>query len=359
MNRAALIAVLLSSLTIGVTACGGEAGNAETPPGAEAARAPAVLGPSDVAQAARADVISGVPVSGSLQPGVDIRINSPIPEVLDQVLVREGEAVQKGQVLARFHATSLAPAAVSAEAQRRVAAADFERMTNLFGEGAVSQKDVENAELALRAAEANEALAKKRLDEATVRAPVAGVIAGRLVDGGDRVKDGDPLFRLVNTGVLEFEATVPASYVGDIRPGAAVVLAVTGLEGAAVSGRVSRVNATADPSTRQVKVYVTVPNANRRLVGGLFASGRIVLQERRGAIVIPRPGLRTDDAGRSYVLVIENDRVARRDVVAGVYDEVRSLYEITQGLSGGETVIIGPVEGLAVGDVVQLVGREG
>ncbi len=356
MNRAAYLALLLSSLTIGVTACGGEAGNAETPP--DTARPASVLGPNDVAQAARADVISGVPVSGSLQPGVDVQIKAPVPEVVEQVLVREGDAVQKGQVLARFYSASLVPQAASAETQRRVAAADFERMKNLFAEGAVSQKDVENAELALRAAEAADANARRRLDEATVRAPVSGVIARRMVDAGDRVGDGDQLFQLVNTGVLEFEAAVPAQYVGDVRVGAPVVLAVTGLESAAINGRVSRVNATADPSTRQVKVYVTVPNADRRMVGGLFASGRIVLQERRGAVVIPRPGLRTDDAGQTYVLVIENDRIARRDVVAGVYDEVRVLYEITQGLAGGETVIIGPIEGLDVGDVVQLVGRE-
>src|SRR6267378_3952376 len=169
------------------------------------------LGASDLARAARVDLVAGVPVSGTLDPAVVIRIASPILEVVD-------------------------------------------------------------AEVSLRAAESGEALAKKKLKESTVRAPSSGVISQRAVDSGDRVKDGDLLFQLVNTSELEFAATVPSEYAADVRVGAPVVLAVSGATDAGLSGRVSRVNATVDPATRQVKVYVTVANSARRLVGGLFAS---------------------------------------------------------------------------------------
>lgn len=349
---------LAIGLLVAAQACGG-AGNAETRSASDSARPAAIVGPNDVALATKTDIIAGVPVSGSLQPAIDIRVNSPIPEILEEILVREGDRVRKGQVLARFSTASLAPQAASASAQRRIAAADYERMKNLFAEGAVSQKDVENAELALRAAEATEAQATQRLEEATMRAAESGVIARRLVDAGSRVKDGDQVFQLVNTDQLEFEATVAAQYVGDVHAGAPVALVVTGLEGQGVSGRVSRVNAAADPATRQVKVYVTVPNPGHRMVGGLFASGRIVLHEARGAVAIPQPGLKADDGGKTYVFVIEEGRVARRDVTAGMVDEARGVVQIIAGLTGGEQVIVGPVEGLKVGDQVQLVGREG
>ncbi len=328
----------------------------------EAARAAAdtarvaVLGPSDVAPAARTDLISGVPVSGTLEPAVDIRLASPIPEVVEQVLVKEGQAVRQGQVLARFRTSAVEPAALSAEAQRRMAASDYERMQNLFKEGAVSQRDVENAEVALRAAEATEAQAKKRLDEATVRAPVSGVISQRAAESGDRVKDGDLLFQLVNTSELEFEATVPSEYVASVKVGVPVAIGVTGLPDAGVSGRVSRVNPTADAATRQVKVYVTVPNPGGRLVGGLFASGRIVLRQVKGAVAVPLAGVRTDVAGKTYVLTVEGGRIARRDVATGTRDEQASLVEITGGLKSGETVIVGPASGLTVGQPVSVAG---
>ncbi len=322
----------------------------------------AVLGQADVARAARADLIAGVPVSGTLEPSLEVRIASPIPEVVEQVLVKEGQAVRQGQVLARFRTSAMEPAALSAEAQRRLAASDYERMQNLFKEGAVSQRDVENAEVSLRAAEANEAQARKKLDEATVRAPVSGVISQRAVDSGDRVKDGDLLFQLVNTTELEFEATVPSEYVAQVRVGAPVMLAVTGAD-AGLSGRVSRINATVDPATRQVKVYVTVSNRGGRLVGGLFASGRIVLRQAKGAVAVPQTAVRTEAGagvgGRPYVLVVDSGRIARRDVTLGTTDEQTSLVEITSGLQGGETVIVGPASGLEVGEPVTITGGEG
>jgi hypothetical protein len=77
------------------------------------------------------------------------------------------------------------------------------------------------------------------------------------------------------------------------------------------------VNATVDAATRQVKVYVTVSNSDRRLVGGLYASGRIVLSQVAGAIAVPPTAIRRDASNTTYVLIVDHERIARRDV-AGV-----------------------------------------
>ena len=350
--RSALAGLALGGATL--TGCG--KGEAAGQP-ADSIRA-AVLGPNDVARAARRDLIAGVPVSGTLQPSLEVRISSPIPEVVEQVLVKEGQAVRQGQVLARFRTSAVLPAALSAESQRRKAEADYERMQTLYKEGAVSEQDVESAEVAWRAAQANEAAAQKRLDESTVRAPAAGVISKRAVDSGDRVKDGDLLFQLVNTRELEFEATVPSEFVSRVRVGAPVTLTVSGAD-SGLTGRVARVNATVDEATRQVKVYLTVANRDGRLVGGLFATGRIVLKQVANAVAVPVAALHADAGGTAYVLIVENGRIARRDVAAGATDEQASLVEITNGLRGGETVIVGPANGLEPGDPASIAGTEG
>lgn len=320
----------------------------------------AVLDTSDVARVTTSDLLTGVPVSGTLKPVVDIRIASPIPEVVDEVLVREGQAVHQGQVLARLRASALEPAAASAAAQQRKAVSDYARMQNMFREGAVSQSDVETAEVALRAAEAADSRARKQLDEATVRASVSGVVSERHVDAGDRVKDGDPLFRLVNTSELEFEATVPSEFAARVRPGASVALSVTGVSDSAgaLGGRVARVNPTVDAATRQVKVYVAVPNRGGRYVGGQFASGRIVMSRVLRALAVPQAAVRRDSSGASYVLVIDRGRVARTDVTTGAVDEQAMLVEVTRGLRGGETVIVGAASGLRAGQNVTISGAK-
>jgi RND family efflux transporter MFP subunit len=332
--------------------CGGktDAKSAATP-------AAALLARGDVATVTRTDLVAGVPVSGTLAPALDVRISAPMSELIDQVLVREGQPVAKGQVLARFRTGPLEAAAKGAQAQLKMAASDYERQKNLFKEGAVSQREVESAEAAWRLAQANEVQATKHWEDTDVRAPIAGVISVRSVEAGDRPGDGDPMFRLVNTTELEFEATVPSEFVPRIHVGSPVRLTVTGFAAGGVEGRVARINAAVDEATRQVKVYVRVPNPGGRLVGGLYSSGSIVTQESRATLAAPSASVRADATG-SFAMVIENGRLARHEVRPGLKDESRDLVEILSGLKSGDVVVTGPIEGLVPGQPVQVGGKE-
>ncbi len=325
--------------------------------GAANSAGPVLMAASDVAVAAPADLAAGVPVSGTLAPGVDVRLTAPVAEVVDEVLVREGEAVRQGQLLARFRLGAIEAAAVSAQAQLEVAAADLERQRNLYAEGAVSKRDREAAEAAFKVAQAAEAQATRRLEDARMRAPIAGVISVRSVESGDRPAEGDPMFRLVNTTELEFEATIPSEHVARVRVGSPVRLDVTGFPAGGVEGRVARVNAAVDAATRQVKLYVRVPNPGGRLVGGLFASGNVVTQEEKAALAVPGPAVREDERG-AFVLALKQGVLERRDVRPGLRDPSRDLVEILSGLAAGDSVIVGPIAGLTPGQPVRIAGRE-
>ena len=356
-KRAAWTLAVLAGLALAgmsLSSCAGRNSSANEGKDAEAAT---VLGENDVAAVVRTDLASGVPVSGNLKPDVDVQVTSPYPELLDEVPVREGQSVQRGQVLAKFRTSAIAPAAASADAHLASARSDFERMRNLYREGAVSQRDVESAEAAFKAAQSAAAYARKQLEEATVRAPVSGVVATRVVQAGDRVKDGVLMFEVVNTAQFEFDADVPSEHIAKVRVGAPVVLTVTGYGQGPVTGHVARVNAEADPTTRQVRVYVQVPNPGGRLVGGLFASGRVVTAEARAALAVPRAGVRTGPVGHAYVWVVDRGHIARREVTVGLVDEGRDLIEIRSGLSAGETAVIGPAESLKAGLAVRIAGQ--
>ena len=343
-----LLAALAAITTL--AGCGGERAASDA---AADSLAVARLSAADVVPAVRGDLTAGVPVSGTLEPGLDVKLTSPLDDVIAEVKVREGERVAAGQVLGRFRTEEVEAAAASAEAQLKVAAADLERYRNLLSEGAVSQRDYDATEAAWRAAKAAEAAATKHWQDATVRSPFAGTVATRSVESGDRVGTGDPLFRVVNTTELEFEAAVPAEYVKDVRVGVPVALEVSGSTAGSLEGRVARVNATADPATRQVKVYVRVPNPGGRLVAGLFASGNIVTSRAKDALAVPAAAVR-DDAGRAYVLIVENGALARREVVTGVRDVSGDRVEIVRGLDNGALVVTGPIEGLTPGQRVRV-----
>lgn len=338
------------------------------------AQAPAVtLGAADVAAAARTTLTGGVPLSGPLAPKVNVTVGSPIAEQITAMLVNEGDPVRQGQPLARFRDDVLRAAAASAAADAanarmavNLAVAESSRAEALFGEGAIAKRDHDNAILGAEAARARQALAQAqlasandRLETATLTSPVSGVVSQRFAQAGDRVDFGKPVVVIVDNSVLQLEASVEAQWLPELRVGRPVRLTVTGMNGDTLAGRIARINPTADPATRQVRIYVDIPNPGRRLVGGLFVSGEVVVNESRDAVAVPQAAVRREGAAQEAVVyVIAQGRIARRLVRTGIADAGRGLVEIRSGLAAGDTVVVGPVEGLAEGMRVD-VGRTG
>lgn len=318
----------------------------------------ALLAAADLATVARHDLAAGVPVSGTLTPGWQARVTAALDDVLQDVVVREGQRVGKGEVLAHFRLGSVEADAASARAQLRSATADWERQKNLLAEGAVSERDVETAEAGYRASQAQNEAAARRLGDATVRAPGAGVVTTRSVQTGDRVSMGDPLFVIADTRTLEFEATVPSELVSHVKVGAAVLLTASGFPSGAIRGRVARVSNTADDATRQVKVYASVPNEDGRLVGNLYATGSIVVRQAAGVLTVPSAAVRADGDGSVAWVLGADGRLAKRTLRSGLRDEAHDLVQVLAGLAEGERVLVGPAEGLTGGQPARVTGKE-
>jgi RND family efflux transporter MFP subunit len=180
-----------------------------------------------------------------------------------------------------------------------------------------------------------------------VLAPYAGVVADRYVNPGDIVAPGTPLFSLVDPSTMRLEAAVPASELGMVRVGARVTFTVTGYPGRSFEGRISSVNPQADPQTRQVRLFVRIPNAGQRLVAGLFAEGRVAAEERSTLTV---PATAVDQRGLTPEVVrLRNGIVERVSVTLGARDAATESVEITAGLSAGDTVLVGAALGISPG----------
>lgn len=361
-----LAAALAAALSTGCGAKG--AGDA----GAAGAAGTITIGAADVATAARADLQSGVPVSGSLEPKVNMTVGAPMAEQIVETYVEEGQRVEQGQPLVRFKDEVVRAGANSARAdvttqrmQVSIAVAESTRAENLLREGAISPRDRDNAILGLNAARARQALseaqlasAEDRLATSTLRAPAAGVVSKRYAQAGDRVDMGKPVVDIVDTRVLQLTASVPVEYVGDLRVGRPVSLRASQLDSTRLTGRISRINPTADDATRQLRVYVDIPNGAGRLVGGMFVSGRVLLREAPNAVAVPRTAVRLEgDARTPVVYVIAGGKVHRRVVGVGVVDEEQGLQQITAGIQPGDLVVVGPVEGLTDGAAAEVEGR--
>jgi len=160
---------------------------------------------------------------------------------------------------------------------------------------------------------------------------------------------------LVDTRVLQLSASVPTEWLSELKVGRPVSLTVAQLDSSEVSGRISRINPTADPATRQIQIYVDVPNPRETLVGGLFVSGRVLTREAADAVAVPRAAVRYEGEARTpYVYAVDHGKLARRQVGVGIADDAQGLVEITSGVAAGDTVIVGPVEGLNDGTPIRI-----
>jgi RND family efflux transporter MFP subunit len=191
--------------------------------------------------------------------------------------------------------------------------------------------------------------AQRQLDKATLRAPFSGIVSEAKVSEGDVVSSGNELFAVVDPSTMRLEAAVPVEQLSQVKQGIPVRFTVTGYPGREFEGRIERVNPVVDPATRQVRVIVTIPNASRSLVAGLFAEGRVAT-ESRSAVVVPTDAV--DRRGvRPVVVRLKQGRVEKVDVELGLDDTVNERTEITSGVAAGDTVLMGAAQGLTPGTV--------
>ena len=382
---AALLVVLLA----GAAACSSEGDAANAVPGAAGAAGGAgaakggpgggpgggrgssavVLAATDVAIAEQGSIEAGMALTGDLTPIEQVTVRARLEGDLQEVLVREGDRVAQGQLMARFESTQEESDRASAEADRAAAASELatakwnaDQSQELFQAGAISEQAFRAAQQGAIAAQARLAAADARLRssgrqerDTRVLAPTAGVVGERLVERGEHVARGASLFTVVRNDQLELRADVPARVANEIRPGQLVRFVADGL---ALEGRVARVSPTVNQATRAVAVYVQVANPGGRLKGNTFATGRVIGRVITDAVLVPVAAVRqSGDNGTPFVYRIAADRLERAEVSVGVVDEVRGVAQIAAGIAAGDRVVVGNVGAIGAGSQVQIVGE--
>ena len=360
-SRSIGLGLLLATGALSLAGCGKKEDAA-----AQAPEQPTLISAENVAVVDTMRIASGPSISGELNAERTASVRAEVSGSVIQVYVEPGQRVAAGAPLARIDATTASAAELSArtgvtasEAQAAQAKKELDRAERLNAAGAIADRDLENTRLQYSTAMAQlanvksaYAAANKQLRSATVRAPFAGVVAGKVVSAGDVVQPGAALFTVVDPRSMRLEAAVPAGQIGQIRIGMPVAFSVSGYGDRKFTGTVTRVSPVADPTTRQVQILASIPNGAGTLVGGLFAEGR-VNTESRHAVVLPATAIDQRGATPS-VMRVRGGRVERISVTLGIRDEQRENYEITQGLQRGDTVLLGAAQAIGEGKQVRV-----
>jgi RND family efflux transporter MFP subunit len=279
------------------------------------------------------------------------------------VSVNVGDAVARGQVLARFNAdiveSELAQArAAVAQAEAEVVEADANarRAEGLTGSGAISQQQAGQYAAAAMTARARlagvralEKTSRLRVAQTRVLAPDDGVISSRSATVGAVVPAGQELFRLISDGRLEWRAQVRASDLGLLAPGQIATISVEG--SGSIQGELRMVAPVIDAQTLDGLAYVDLPR-DATLRAGAFARGYVEIGD-SAALTLPQTAVVMRD-GFHYVMRVGPDSAVMLTKVS-VGRRVGERIEIAAGLPGSEPVIASGLGFLAEGDTVRVV----
>jgi RND family efflux transporter MFP subunit len=327
----------------------------------KAATTPAAMlvGPENIAIVKAQQIRSGPAISGTLQPEEQANVRAEVGGTVLQTYAEQGQRVSKGQVLARIDDAALRETELSARAAVTTAQntvdlnkRQLDRNDALLKAGAIAERDLElvrnqysAAEAQLANAKAQLANAEKQLSKATITAPFTGIVSARQVSAGDVVQPGGALYTIVNPSSMRLEASVPADQLSAIHVGSPVDFTVSGYPNRAFTGRITNINPVADPTTRQVRIIVSLPNAGGVLVGGLFADGNVASEVRTAPVV---PLAAVDERGlKPFVMRIKNGVVDKAEVELGIRDAATETVEVRSGVQPGDTILLGAARGIS------------
>ena len=330
------------------------------------------LASSDVMTAELRDITQGLPVSGTVKAVNYAVIKARVAGELKEVVAREGDAVKAGDVLARIDPTEYqrrwqqaAETASAAKSQMEIAQRAWDSNKALVDQGFISKAAMDNSVASYqgaiashKAAIAGADVARKALDDATLRAPFAGIVSGRAAQVGERVAIDAKVMELVDLNQLEVEVPLSPSESMDVRVGQVASLQVEDRQ-ETVSAKVKRISPSAQTGSRSVLIYLTLDKAEG-LRHGLFAKG-ILGMGKSQVLAVPLSAVRTDRA-QPYVQVVEQvgdqQQVAHKTVTLGVRGmdlakpESETMVGVT-GLNEGSTVLKSNVGALREGVVVK------
>jgi membrane fusion protein (multidrug efflux system) len=288
-------------------------------------------------------------LTGSLQGERETELAANVTGRITKTDVERGQTIKQGDLLAEVDISAarlaLAEAKVSvqtSETQEKINNAECERYEKMKAAGVVTDLEYDQvtakcktAPLNLEAARARQSIAAKNVGDGRIRAPFSGIITERFVEVGEYVQPSSRVVSLAQVNDLRVAFSVPEKNYPDVKIGAEVLVRVAAYEGQVFAGKVSHISG-AVRQTRDVVVEASVPNAERKLLPGMFADVELWI----GTTLLPSipASALFDQNGNKNVYVAKDGRLQQR--VVSVAPPLLDRIPVRDGLKEGELVVI-------------------
>lgn len=289
-----------------------------------------------VAEVKLRNVDSGNSYVGQIEEYKYSSLSLPVAGTISGLKRREGEYVNKGDVLLTLDRQSFVEAHRIAESSLKQARDGYERMKMLYDAGTLPQVQWVDINTKLAQAEAAEKIAAKNIKDAELRAPYDGFLAQCKCGEGEVVLPGVPLMKVVDLDRLYVKVAVPEMELADMKDRKCVV-EVPAAGNTKYSSEISVRGVVADPVSHTYEVKMIVDNPDHSLVPGMLAKV-FVHKDIHQVVNVPANAVQVSYGGERFVWVVSKGRASRRFVtVSRLLDDG---VEVSEGLKDGDMVII-------------------
>ena len=316
------------------------------------------FGPMDWVTVKPILLASYIPLTGSVRAVDSATVKAKVAGELRSLSVREGVAVNKGDIIGQIDTTDYELRIQERQAQLRQAEAQLltaqrnaDANQQLVARGFISENSSANTVSALDAAKAARDTVQFQLDQALkalgdtrLIAPISGMVAERHALPGEKLSPDNKVLSIVSTEKLEAELAVPAQDLVGIQIGQRLDLHVEGVD-TAQAAKVLRINPATSGSSRNVMVYLQLEGPTSKLRIGAFVQGLLPLQSKGQVLAVPLNAVR-DQGGRQAVWVVRQGKLEEQLVRTGIRDDrakapngALGMIQILEGLNEGDTVV--------------------
>jgi len=316
------------------------------------------FGPMDWVTVKPTLLASYVPLTGSVRAVDSATVKAKVAGELRSLSVREGMAVNKGDLIGQIDTTDYELRIQERQAQLRQAEAQLltaqrnaDANQQLVARGFISENSSANTVSALDAAKAARDTVQFQLDQALkalgdtrLIAPISGMVAERHALPGEKLSPDNKVLSIVSTEKLEAELAVPAQDLVGVQIGQRLDLHVEGVD-TAQAAKVLRINPATSGSSRNVMVYLQLEGPTSKLRIGAFVQGLLPLQSKGQVLAVPFNAVR-DQGGRQAVWVVRQGKLEEQLVRTGIRDDrakapngALGMIQILEGLNEGDTVV--------------------
>ena len=296
-----------------------------------------------------------VDIQATIQSDEIVNVSSEMPGRIVQLLIKEGQTVAKGQLIAKLDVENMQKQLEELETALSLAETVFERQSRLWEQKIGSEIQYLEAKNNKERLEKSMTTVKSQIKKSNIYAPASGVVDRLVNREGEFANPGMPIAVIINLNKLKVEAEVPEIYVGIIKKGDKVKVKFPTI-GEEVMVTITLIGKTISPSNRTFKVEAMLPSSKNDLwKPNLLALMSISDFEAKNAVQVPVFVVQQEASGKNFVLVVKEDQ--QGFYAAKTYVKIGKSYDnlvlIEEGLNGDEIIVLEGARGLANNELIE------